>query len=90
MKNAANCALEPLTITTHQLFNGNLSLLCSAWIEETQIKPYLQFKDTHLNSSKSAQFKEALKQIEEFRVNPEVNGKKPFDSVSLQRVTYAY
>uniref|UniRef100_A0A6E8W1D8 Cytokine-like nuclear factor N-PAC n=1 Tax=Anopheles coluzzii TaxID=1518534 RepID=A0A6E8W1D8_ANOCL len=42
-----------------------------AWIEETQIKPYLQFKDTHLNSSKSAQFKEALKQIEEFRVNPE-------------------
>uniref|UniRef100_A0A182QM25 Cytokine-like nuclear factor N-PAC n=1 Tax=Anopheles farauti TaxID=69004 RepID=A0A182QM25_9DIPT len=42
-----------------------------AWIEETQIKPYLEFKETLLNSCKTAQFKEALKQIEEFRVNPE-------------------
>ncbi|XP_052892478.1 cytokine-like nuclear factor N-PAC isoform X1 [Anopheles moucheti] len=42
-----------------------------AWIEETQIKPYLEFKDTLINSCKTAHFKEALKQIEEFRVNPE-------------------
>ncbi|XP_053672794.1 cytokine-like nuclear factor N-PAC [Anopheles nili] len=42
-----------------------------AWIEETQIKPYLEFKESLLNSCKTAQFKEALKQIEEFRVNPE-------------------
>lgn len=42
-----------------------------AWIEETQIKPYQEFKDKLLNSCKTALFKEAVQQIEEFMVNPE-------------------
>ncbi|XP_058121117.1 cytokine-like nuclear factor N-PAC isoform X2 [Anopheles coustani] len=42
-----------------------------AWIEETQIKPYQEFKDKLLNSCKTAQFKEAVQQIEEFMVDPE-------------------
>ncbi|XP_058058014.1 cytokine-like nuclear factor N-PAC isoform X1 [Anopheles bellator] len=42
-----------------------------AWIEETQIKPYVEFKDKLLNLCKTAQFKDAVRQIEDFMVNPE-------------------
>ncbi|XP_058818010.1 cytokine-like nuclear factor N-PAC isoform X2 [Topomyia yanbarensis] len=42
-----------------------------AWIEETQIKPYQEFKDKLLSSCKSAGFKEAVQQIEEYISNPE-------------------
>lgn len=42
-----------------------------AWIEETQIKPYHEFKEKLLSSCKSAGFKEAVQQIEDFIANPE-------------------
>ncbi|XP_065090127.1 cytokine-like nuclear factor N-PAC isoform X3 [Ochlerotatus camptorhynchus] len=42
-----------------------------AWIEETQIKPYHEFKEKLLSSCKSAGFKEAVQQIEEFIATPE-------------------
>ncbi|XP_055539381.1 cytokine-like nuclear factor N-PAC isoform X2 [Wyeomyia smithii] len=42
-----------------------------AWIEESQIKPYQEFKEKLLSSCKSAGFKEAVQQIEEYIVNPE-------------------
>uniref|UniRef100_A0A1Q3G210 Cytokine-like nuclear factor N-PAC n=1 Tax=Culex tarsalis TaxID=7177 RepID=A0A1Q3G210_CULTA len=42
-----------------------------AWIEESQIKPYHEFKDKLLSSCKSAGFKEAVQQIEDFIANPE-------------------
>ncbi|XP_021701587.1 putative oxidoreductase GLYR1 homolog isoform X1 [Aedes aegypti] len=42
-----------------------------AWIEETQIKPYQEFKEKLLSSCKSAGFKEAVQQIEEFIASPE-------------------
>lgn len=41
-----------------------------AWIEETQIKPYHEFKEKLLSSCKSAGFKEAVQQIEDYIVNP--------------------
>lgn len=37
-----------------------------AWLSEEHIKPYDDFKDKNKNGSKSAQFKEGLKQIEEY------------------------
>lgn len=37
-----------------------------AWLSEEHIKPYDEFKDKNKNGSKSAQFKEGLKQIEEY------------------------
>lgn len=42
-----------------------------AWIEETQIKPYHEFKEKLLSSCKSAGFKDAVQQIEEFIATPE-------------------
>uniref|UniRef100_A0A2M4A6P4 Cytokine-like nuclear factor N-PAC n=1 Tax=Anopheles triannulatus TaxID=58253 RepID=A0A2M4A6P4_9DIPT len=42
-----------------------------AWIEESQIKPYLEFKEKLVNSCKSALFKDAVRQIEDFMVNPD-------------------
>lgn len=43
----------------------------SAWIEESQIKPYQEFKEKLLSSCKSAGIKEAVQQIEEFIATPE-------------------
>ncbi|KAK9296060.1 hypothetical protein QLX08_009828 [Tetragonisca angustula] len=43
-----------------------------AWIEESNIKPYLEYKDTLVKSSKSAAFKDAVEAIEEFIANGEV------------------
>ncbi|XP_031340388.1 putative oxidoreductase GLYR1 homolog [Photinus pyralis] len=37
-----------------------------AWIEESNIMPYLEFKEKLVNSCKSASFKEAVAEIEEF------------------------
>ncbi|XP_058449671.1 cytokine-like nuclear factor N-PAC [Malaya genurostris] len=42
-----------------------------AWIEETQIKPYHEFKEKLLSSCKSAGFKEAVQKIEEYISSPE-------------------
>lgn len=42
-----------------------------AWIEESQIKPYHEFKEKLLSSCKSAGFKEAVQQIEEYIAHPE-------------------
>lgn len=44
----------------------------SAWIEENNIKPYQEYKDQLIKSSKTIAFKDAVNQIEEFIVNPEV------------------
>jgi hypothetical protein len=38
----------------------------SAWIEESQIKPYFEFKDQLIKSNKSGAFKDALQAIEDF------------------------
>ncbi|XP_076394047.1 nucleosome-destabilizing factor isoform X2 [Megachile rotundata] len=43
-----------------------------AWIEESNIKPYLEYKDTLVKSSKSGAFKDAVEAIEEFIANGEV------------------
>ncbi|KAJ8729071.1 hypothetical protein PYW07_006767 [Mythimna separata] len=45
-----------------------------AWIEDNNIKPYQEFKDQLIKSCKTAAFKEAVNQIEEFIVNPEKFG----------------
>ncbi|XP_035722130.1 putative oxidoreductase GLYR1 homolog [Vespa mandarinia] len=43
-----------------------------AWIEESNIKPYQQYKDTLVKSSKSIAFKDAVEAIEEFIAKGEV------------------
>lgn len=45
----------------------------SAWIEETNIKNYTEFKDTLIKSSKTAAFKEAVNKIEEYISDPVVS-----------------
>ncbi|XP_055612460.1 cytokine-like nuclear factor N-PAC [Uranotaenia lowii] len=42
-----------------------------AWIEESQIKPYLEFKEKLISSCKSAGFKDAIAKIEDYIANPE-------------------
>ncbi|XP_071559981.1 cytokine-like nuclear factor N-PAC [Temnothorax nylanderi] len=43
-----------------------------AWIEESNIKPYQEYKDTLVKSSKSGAFKDAVEAIEEFIAKGEV------------------
>ncbi|XP_076282837.1 nucleosome-destabilizing factor isoform X1 [Lasioglossum baleicum] len=43
-----------------------------AWIEESNIKPYLEYKETLIKSSKAGAFKDAVEAIEEFIANGEV------------------
>ncbi|XP_063832043.1 cytokine-like nuclear factor N-PAC isoform X2 [Ostrinia nubilalis] len=45
-----------------------------AWIEENNIKPYQEFKEQLIKSCKTAAFKEAVNQIEEFIEHPEKFG----------------
>lgn len=45
----------------------------SAWIEDNNIKPYQDFKEQLIKSCKTTAFKEAVAQIEDFMVHPEVN-----------------
>lgn len=45
----------------------------SAWIEESHIKPYLEYKDTLVKSSKSGAFKDAVEAIEDFIAKGEVS-----------------
>ncbi|XP_068623190.1 cytokine-like nuclear factor N-PAC isoform X1 [Battus philenor] len=45
-----------------------------AWIEDHNIKPYHEHKEQLIKSCKTAAFKEAVNQIEEFIVNPEKFG----------------
>lgn len=42
-----------------------------AWIEENQLRPYLEVKEKMLSSCKSAGVREAIQQIEEFITSPE-------------------
>ncbi|XP_076376320.1 nucleosome-destabilizing factor isoform X2 [Megalopta genalis] len=42
-----------------------------AWIEESNIKPYLEYKETLIKSSKAGAFKDAVEAIEEFIANGE-------------------
>ncbi|XP_014614930.1 PREDICTED: putative oxidoreductase GLYR1 homolog, partial [Polistes canadensis] len=44
----------------------------SAWIEESNIKPYQQYKDTLVKSSKSVAFKDAVEAIEDYIAKGEV------------------
>lgn len=53
--------------------NTQWHLFCSAWIEESHIKPYQEFKDTLVKSSKSNAFKDAVEAIEEFIAKGEVS-----------------
>lgn len=50
-----------------------LSFHWSAWIEESNIKNYSEFKDQLIKSSKSAAFKEAVQKIDEFISDPVVS-----------------
>ncbi|KYN00496.1 Putative oxidoreductase GLYR1 like protein [Cyphomyrmex costatus] len=43
-----------------------------AWIEESHIKPYQEYKDTLVKSSKSGAFKDAVEAIEDFIAKGEV------------------
>ncbi|XP_037976405.1 putative oxidoreductase GLYR1 homolog isoform X4 [Plutella xylostella] len=45
-----------------------------AWIETNNIKPYQEFKEQLIKSCKTAAFKEAVAQIEDYMVNPEKYG----------------
>ncbi|XP_052749922.1 cytokine-like nuclear factor N-PAC isoform X2 [Galleria mellonella] len=45
-----------------------------AWIEENNIKPYHEFKEQLIKSSKTVAFKDAVNEIEEYIVNPEKFG----------------
>lgn len=45
----------------------------SAWIEEHNIKPYQEHKEQLIKSCKTAAFKDAVAQIEEYIKNPEVS-----------------
>ena len=54
-------------------FETYINISYSAWIEESNIKPYLEYKDTLVKSSKSAAFKDAVEAIEEFIANGEVS-----------------
>lgn len=45
----------------------SLLSLFSAWIEETNIKPYLMHKEELVKANKSAPFKEAIEEIENYR-----------------------
>ncbi|XP_072757553.1 cytokine-like nuclear factor N-PAC [Anoplolepis gracilipes] len=63
-----------------------------AWIEESHIKPYQEFKDTLVKSSKSGAFKDAVEAIEEFIAKGEVfeDGLDPdslFDKLKEETVT---
>lgn len=71
-------------IFVHSLFLNSISISyisfyiqryisSSAWIEESNIKPYQQYKDTLVKSSKSIAFKDAVEAIEEFIAKGEVN-----------------
>lgn len=44
----------------------------SAWIEENNIKNYLEYKEQLIKSSKTAAFKEAVQKIEEYISDPVV------------------
>lgn len=48
----------------------------SAWIEESNIKNYLEYKDQLINSSKTAAFKEAVQRIEEYISDPVVSNRE--------------
>lgn len=45
----------------------------SAWIEENNIKNYLEYKEQLIKSSKTAAFKEAVQKIEEYISDPVVS-----------------
>lgn len=47
--------------------------ISSAWIEENNIKNYIEYKDQLIKSSKSAAFKEAVQRIDEFLSDPVVS-----------------
>jgi len=46
--------------------NDRTIIYFSAWIEESQIKPYFIFKDQLIKSNKSGAFKDALQAIEDY------------------------
>lgn len=61
--------MSPYALT----FKTYKNISYSAWIEESNIKPYLEYKDTLIKSSKSGAFKDAVEAIEEFIANGEVS-----------------
>lgn len=63
-----NTATEKSKSKTHYLvyFFGSNNF---AWMPEDTIKPYEQFKDKNKNGSKTSQFKQGLKQIEDYIQN---------------------
>jgi hypothetical protein len=48
--------------------------ICSAWIEEANLKPYFQFKDTLSKTSKATPFREAVQSIESYVENQRKGG----------------
>lgn len=55
----------------------------SAWIEESNIKQYHEFKDTLVKSSKSGAFKDAVEAIEDFIAKGEVKALIAFFVVNM-------
>ncbi|XP_059481030.1 cytokine-like nuclear factor N-PAC [Neocloeon triangulifer] len=53
-----------------------------AWIEESNLKPYFQFKDTLSKTSKAAPFREAVEAIEEYVENQRKGGGNIGESAS--------
>ena len=61
---------EPVEVISlfHTIF-----FLCSAWIEDFNIKPYHEFKDQFTKACKSRAFIEACQAIEQYITNPPVS-----------------
>ena len=46
--------------------------ICSSWIEESNIKPYVENRDDLVKNIKNNALKEAVKRIDEYLSDPEV------------------
>ncbi|KAI5632561.1 PWWP domain-containing protein [Phthorimaea operculella] len=56
-----------------------------AWIEENNIKPYQEHKETLIKSCKTVAFKEAVAQIEDYILHPENFGDLDEHAVSAEK-----
>ncbi|KAF4520786.1 hypothetical protein B566_EDAN011438 [Ephemera danica] len=58
--------IEQVCTTCFNFQSPAIGGILSAWIEENNIKPYLEYKEQLMKSNKSANFKEACEAIEKF------------------------
>jgi hypothetical protein len=75
---SGSSSLDPTTCESLNFRSSELSYFSvsfySAWIEEANLKPYFQFKDTLSKTSKAAPFREAVEAIESYVENQRQGG----------------